>query len=56
MDDSDKSNFGTHKELTVLKFLKYKFNVNKSCYIIRDYLVKIVNYLPVCCLLRKKIE
>ena len=31
MDDGVKSNFGTHKELIVLKILQYKYYVNKSC-------------------------
>ena len=56
MDDGAKSNFGAHKELTVLNFLKYKYNVNKSRDIPRDYLAKIVNYLPVGGQFRKKIQ
>ena len=47
MDDGAKSNFGVHKEFTVLNFLKYKYNVNKSRGVPRDYLAKIVSYLPV---------
>ena len=30
MDDGVKSNFGTHKELIVLKIVQYKYYVNKS--------------------------
>ena len=42
MDDGVKSNFGTHKELIVLKILQYKYYVNKSRDIPHDYLAKIV--------------
>ena len=54
MDDGAKSNFGAHKEFTVLNFLKYKYNVKKSRGIPRDYLAKIVSYLPVGGWFRKK--
>lgn len=40
MDDGVKSNFGTQKELVVLKILQYKYYVNKSRNMPRDYLAK----------------
>lgn len=40
MDDGVKSNFGTQKELVVLKILQYKYYVNKSRNMPHDYLAK----------------
>ena len=40
MDDGVKSNFGTHKELIVLKIVQYKYYVNKSRDMPHDYLAQ----------------
>ena len=40
IDDRAESKFGTHKEPTVLNILKYKYCVNKSRDMTRDYFAK----------------
>ena len=51
IDDGAESKFGTHKELIVLKILKYKCCVNKSRDMWRDHFAKnrklLTNWSPV---------
>ena len=51
IDDGAESEFGTHKELTVINILKYKYCVNESCDKSRDHFATnrelLTNWWPV---------